>query len=334
MPDWDSHEVRQIFAGLVPDDVAAAYQKLLDADGVAEDAAAAFFDDPDMTQRLTDYGMAKIYAAAPASPVMVDPVEPEMAIRGVLSSIQAQIFELQTLLDAGTKRAFDVRGRYRSDGKGRPDLAVILTDREDIVRISGAIINDARRDFMDLDNGNREVPLAEGNRLTGPGFADSQINHRTIYDQAFMQTEVGREYLEQCAAAGQQVRWRKEVVAKIQIADTSTALVALTRTGMGGALFIHSDTVVRALREYFEFLWETSHPLGSPAPPDGSDPVPPKLRPVIDLLAQGYIKKAIQSKLHMPEKTATRRIHDIYDALGVETLFQAGVAAHRRGWVK
>lgn len=70
---------------------------------------------------------------------------------------------------------------------------------------------------------------------------------------------------------------------KLQIADTSRA-PGPHPDRCHGALLIRSGPAVSALREYFEFPWETSHPAG-PAP--ANDPVPPDLRPIINLLAQG-----------------------------------------------
>lgn len=335
MNDWNARDARKLFAGLVPDDVAAAYQKLLEADGVPEADAASFFDDEGMKQALIDYGMATVYERAPGRPPVLDPVEPEMAIAGVLSGIQTQIAELQALMSKGTRRAMEAHG-LRRGGDGRPDLAVVLTDRDEIIRISGAVINDARSDFMDLDNAHRDLPISEGTRVTGPGLTEGHLHYRVIYDQAFVQSKSGRKFIEQCIEAGQQIRWRKEIRTKMQIADTSTALVALTLTGLGGALLIRSEPVVSALREYFELLWETSHPVTRPTPDDGNDPVPTHLRPIVNLLAEGHIQKVIEESLGISEKTVRRRMDEIYNILGVtkKSLFQAGIAAHRRGWVR
>lgn len=332
MVELTPRTVQQVFAGLIPDEVAEAYEKLLNAGGVPERDAASFFGRNDIAGTLTDLGMATVYVPAPASPPIIEPVDPDLAIQGVLFSKQTEVFRLQEQLTQGHRRAIEAHGMHRVISKHRPDLAEILTDRDEISRMSGALINDARRDFMELDNLNRDVPMSIEWIVKGPASVEGQVTHRIIYDQAVVQDRVGRKVIEKCTAAGKQVRWRPQIFTKLQIADTSTALVALTLTGLGGAMLIRSEPAVCALREYFELLWSGATPVSGPAPDD--DALTPAEREILDLLGAGLTQDRIAERLGQHTSTVRRHLNTIYRKLGpgVATPYQAGVAAERKGW--
>lgn len=332
MSAWTPQTVHRVFTGLVSEEIAGAYEHLLEANGVLEEDAASFFGDEGVATALTNLGMATVYAPVPGRPSIVDPVDPDLAIQGVLNSMQAQVFDLQQLLAEGTRRAMEAHGMHRAEGRERPDLAEILTDRDEIIRVSGSLINDARRDFLELDSLRRDIPISEEMLIETPGSLKGRITHRAIYDQAYIQDDIGRKSIQACLAAGQQVRWLPEIRTKLQVADTSTALVALTLTGMGGALLIRAQPLVSALREYAELLWETATPVNSPAQNDNS-PLNPEQREVLGLLAAGLTRDSIAERIGKHKVTVGRHVTAIYHHLGVTTPFQAGAAAQRRGWL-
>lgn len=326
MTTWEPHTVRQIFGPLVPDKVTASYERLLEADGVPEQDATAFFGDESMAGTLVSLGMAMVYKLPGARPLL-EPVDPELALQGVLGSMQAQALHLQQLLIDGTRRAIEAHGmRARSKARGL-DLAEVVTDREEIGRLSGSLIHDARHDFMEIDALRRDIPDAVNWHIDGP----RSVTHRAIYDQASVQDPVARKALSAGAAAGQQIRWRPHVFTKIQLCDTSTALVALTLTGMGGALRVRSQPLVAALREYFELLWDAATPLAGSVPATGSGQLTPEQHQVLSLLAAGLSQDRIAEHMGKGLTTIRRRQSEIFQALGVTTLFQAGAEAQRRG---
>lgn len=332
MTAWEPQAVRRIFTGLVPNDIADAYEKLLEADGVREEEAAALLGGGDAVETLTGLGMATVYAPAASLPAIVEPVDPDLAIQGVLNSMQAKALDLQQLLAEGTRRAVEAHGMHRANGKSRAELAEILADRDDIIRVSGAVINDARRDFLDVDSHHRDIPLSNGYVVEVPRSLEGRITFRSICDRQMLQDEAGRKFIQACLAAGQQIRWRPEIHTKMQIADTSTALVALTLTGTGGALLIHSQPLVSALREYAELLWETATPVTGPAQDDAS-PLTPDQREVLGLLAAGLSQDRIAERLGKSRKTVQRHVTTLHQLLGATTPFQAGAAALRKGWI-
>lgn len=333
MNDWKPADARTIFAGLVPDQVADAYQRLLDADGVPAKEAAAFFKDKTTAKALTDYGMATVYERTPGMPLVLDPVEPELAIAGLVSGLHAQIDGLLKKLLHATDQSVHAHGLRRTASQDSTDLAEVLTGHDEIIRASGSVINDAQRDFMDIDTDHRDLPRTDSARLEGPGLTRDRIRHRAIYSEAVIRSKKGREFIQTCLDAGQEIRWSRNVRLKMQIADGSRALVALTQTGLNGALLIRSPLLVGLFREYFERLWDTAHPVTDTIPSGSEDPVPSRLRPYIRLLAEGCTQEAMTGRLKVAPKTVQRRMREIRDNLGAESIFELGAAAHRRGWI-
>lgn len=321
--------VRQVFAGLIPDELTKAYERLLSAGAVPQKDAAGFFGADGTLEALTSLGMATVYAAAPDRPALAEPVDPDLAILGVLNDMHDQAADLHQRLTIGTRRAAEAHGMRRTTHATQ--LAEILTDREEIIRVSGAIINDAFHDFMELENLNKDIPISETMVTRAPGSLATRITHRLICDQALLQDKDGWKYISKAVAAGQQIRWRPEIHMKMQIADTSRALVALTLTGTSGALLIRSEQTVRALREYFELLWNTSVPVGGHAP--GGDSLADEDREILSLHAAGLPHDRVAERTGKSSPTVRRHVAAMYRQLGATTPFQAGAEALRRGWI-
>jgi DNA-binding NarL/FixJ family response regulator len=85
----------------------------------------------------------------------------------------------------------------------------------------------------------------------------------------------------------------------------------------------------------FDMMWEQSLPLtaaadgraGHPAEIDSFD------RELLQLLTAGIKDQAIARQLRVSLRTVRRRLAVLINRAGVESRFQLGVAAARRGWV-
>ena len=54
---------------------------------------------------------------------------------------------------------------------------------------------------------------------------------------------------------------------------------------------------------------------------------------ILELHRQGLSPTAIARQLGITTRTVARRINEIYEALGVQSRFQAGAVARRRGLI-
>ncbi|WP_246238613.1 response regulator transcription factor [Acrocarpospora corrugata] len=81
--------------------------------------------------------------------------------------------------------------------------------------------------------------------------------------------------------------------------------------------------VVDALRALFEALWARATPLR----------YPPGAVQVLRLASQGLCDETISRVLNLSVRTVRTRSAEAMSELGVQSRFQAGVEATRRGWL-
>jgi hypothetical protein len=250
--------VRALFKDLVPDDVLAAYDRLLAAGGCPKDEAEAFAGGKDRTQALTDRGMAHVLPHSPAGPAQLQAAPPDLALQGVLVDLQTRLLRGQELLLDGHHRLAGAQAwRCADDAAQIPGhLVKVMLDRAEISERSAALINTARKDWMTLENLDTEMPLtADFAQASLPGFR-GRVRCRSIYAAEVMDHPVGRRLVHTCAEAGEQARLLPDVPMKMKLADRTAALLPLTPAGTVGALLIRAPVITAALREYFELLWE------------------------------------------------------------------------------
>lgn len=325
--------IADLFAGLVPDDVAGAYERLLATDGIPSDEAAGQVG-ARLTEELTLRGMAHILPHTTTDPAWLRPAPPDLALQGILSARQADLARGQQLLLDGYHRLADAQARYSTGLSSRlPEhLVGMISDRAELASVSAALMNTARRDWMTLDNQHAELPVTAADaRPPLPGLV-GQVRFRAIYAAAMMDDPATRENIQACADAGEEARLLPEVPVKLRMADTATAVLSLTPAGTA-ALVIRAPVVLAALRDYFDLLWERATPLNAPPPPTGAERPTPAQQKVLELMARGLNDDAIARRLDISTTTVRRHITALGDRLGTSSRFALGAAAQRRGWI-
>lgn len=155
------------------------------------------------------------------------------------------------------------------------------------------------------------------------------LSVRAIYPVRALQ--LARSVLDEHRATGEEMRLLPEVPHQMAIVGTSHAMVV---SGLGGeelhTLVIREPLLVRVFVAYFDSLWEqgAAMPAGD-EPRDRSD----DRRLLLNELARGERDEQIARSLGLGLRTVRRRVADLMIELGVETRFQAGVEAARRGWL-
>src|SRR6202453_2069682 len=95
-----------LFAGLVPGDVIAAYEKLLAAGGVAREDAERVLGGASLVEELSARGRPHALPPPPSAPATFQPASPELALLGVLADLQATLSrEQKSLLDVHRRLA-------------------------------------------------------------------------------------------------------------------------------------------------------------------------------------------------------------------------------------
>ncbi|MCZ7433452.1 helix-turn-helix transcriptional regulator [Streptomyces sp. WMMC1477] len=276
-------------------------------------------------QRLLEAGLVQQLGFTPAVYAAVPPDESLAALidhrRGELARMRSHVEELADRLRAGSRRA------------GRDQPVVELLDGEDAVLAAVARIQlQAREEVIAVD----APPYIGG----GPGNPnDLELNrlaagvaYRCVYSREALDSPETLEAMRRCTEAGEQARILPGVTLKMVVADRSTAMlpVSYTEPDPGMRLLVHGSALVDVLVCCFEQLWARATPVDArqaECGPTGRD------RELLSLLASGLKDRTIARALGVTERTVGRRLTELMAELGVETRFQAGVQAARRGWI-
>lgn len=331
MNAWESGTVQRLFEGLISKDLFTTFERLVDSDGCPMAQVEEFIGDPDLVEELVGCGMAHVSSASPDPPNVV-PAPPELALQGLLRKIQQQLLaDCERLMDGHRRLSRIDQERPRVDGI-RHRLVEVVTDRAEISRLSHALVNSARDDWMSLENSRFETPLDDATTSTAPPVFGHSVRCRSIYEAALMDSAVGERTIRDAMSQGEEARLLPRIGMKMKLADESLAMLPLTPTGMDGAMVIRSAVVVAALREYFELLWERAMPVGTQ--PESSTGLPPVEERILPLLAQGLTDEAIAHRLNVSLPTVQRRLASLKKRLAVDTRIAIVVAAMRRGWIQ
>ncbi|MFB9515880.1 helix-turn-helix transcriptional regulator [Streptomyces purpureus] len=129
-----------------------------------------------------------------------------------------------------------------------------------------------------------------------------------------------------------QARLADAIPFKMIVVDRTVAAVPLDLELLyNGMLLIRDPVVVQALVRTHHTCWDAGEELT----PDhrAPDALPERLRPVLDALLAGLTDETAASRLGMSGRTYSRRVGELFAALGTTSRFRAGAEAARRGWV-
>lgn len=155
-------------------------------------------------------------------------------------------------------------------------------------------------------------------------------------------------YLRELESSGARVRLRDSLPFRLLLVDGEAAVCPEPDNG---SFLMRGDRVMVLLNRVFETTWVDSLPLeraldrearcaeesgtesDSRPTPSAKLALAPVQEAILRSLAEGHTDQSIARSLGITTRTVTRRIREIYALLGVESRFQAGIAAQRLGIV-
>ena len=139
------------------------------------------------------------------------------------------------------------------------------------------------------------------------------------------------EMLRKRAEIGEEIGVVPSVFTRMAIVGPRRAIVP-EPLGVGSdtRVVIRQPSVVGILQAYFDELWESSTRV---EPVAGQIGLREQRRLLLAELADGVKDEQIARNLDMSLRTVRRRVAALMAELGVDTRFQAGVEAVRRGWL-
>ncbi|MHA3704128.1 LuxR C-terminal-related transcriptional regulator [Jatrophihabitans sp. YIM 134969] len=284
--------------GHPPARVAAALQRLADADLVVHDGAGAW-----------------------------DAVSPDSSLASALVRREEGVREAKRALGV-LEREF--RAARRSAHPG--DVVEILTGAEAVGTRLREAQRGANRSIRGLDRP-PYVSVRPGSNRDLLAKVEEGLDVRIVLDgaAAAWPGRLTGEILE-WRAAGDRVRIAEQLPTKVFLVDDEIALVPVVSTEASlqqSAYVVHPGSLLDALAALFEREWERASVLPSVEQSEVDDAT----AALLTLLAAGQTDAAIARAFEVSERTVQRRVQTLLARLGVTSRFQAGLRARERGWI-
>nr|WP_231704926.1 LuxR C-terminal-related transcriptional regulator [Arthrobacter gengyunqii] len=158
------------------------------------------------------------------------------------------------------------------------------------------------------------------------------VKRRTLYHSSIRDHMPTRRAVEIVTAAGGEFRTLPHLPLRVVVFDGKVAVIPRAAHAEDRAgLVIRDPNVVSIFVRLFDFAWEQAEPFLA------EEPLPHQLtstqRSILRALAAGHPDEVIARRMGISVRTCRRHIAKMLDDLGAESRFQAGVKAHRAGWI-
>ncbi|MFF0341151.1 hypothetical protein [Kribbella sp. NPDC004875] len=129
--------------------------------------------------------------------------------------------------------------------------------------------------------------------------------------------------------AGGKARVVPRIPTKLSVLDRRVVVRAIDSTVLAdGFQIMYDPALVARLVGIHRELWQTGT-----EPETDADDLPPHLRALLPALASGQPDSIAARYLGISARSYSRRVGELLTNLGVQTRFQAGAEAARRGWL-
>ncbi|GIF94963.1 transcriptional regulator [Catellatospora citrea] len=269
---------------------------------------------------------------AAGRPGMLRAVSPKLGLTALLAHVEAELSERQQYFATVRASIVAVADAY-DNGHERDE--VVRLDGLDAVRDRLAeLARTARHECATFTAGNALPPTAiESGKSLNQLALERGVAIRNIYQESSRNDPATLAYATWMASIGGRSRTVATVPMRLTLIDREIALLPLDVTDSSkGALEIRSGSMVAALCLLFDQTWELATPFGETPQLDEHGLNPQELT-VLRLLNAGHTDESVGRKLGVSGRTARRIVADLMKRLGVESRFQAGAEAVRRGWL-
>jgi DNA-binding CsgD family transcriptional regulator/sugar-specific transcriptional regulator TrmB len=264
------------------------------------------------------------------------PVSPEIVLSPLLLRKEAELDEQRARLTQERAALAALSSDYAALAAHRADSGVERLEGVDAVRVR--LVELAHRATLEVrtfvPGGAFSAAALEAGRPLDEQNLARGVRMRTVYLDSVRNDPATVEYATWLASLGGETRTVPALPMRMILSDHSTALIPIDADNSKlGALLIRYPGMVRALEELFDMVWESAVPLG--APPQGLPEEAPTDREaaLLRMLAAGLTDEGIARKMGVSLRTVRRNTADLQKRLGVQSRFQAGAEAVRRGWL-
>jgi predicted DNA-binding transcriptional regulator len=304
---------------------------LAKSDGTAAEMATGLGTTPSRVRRavtrLVDVGLLRREGHG-----QYRPVSPQTALSALLARRRA---ETEAAFTAVWDTVDDLAGEYRASRlqEDPTGLVEVITGEDEITLRVAELMQSVRTHFWVLDRppylGVYTPELEEELTMDLLGRG---VDIRSVYTPEALAPTGRLEVLTGLARRGEQARILPALPFRLRIMDRRVALVALEAGRYDRIAVVHRSGLLDALLELFDAYWQRAQPIVATAAAAPGGPAPEDLL-LLKMLQAGYKDQAIARQLGMSARTVTRRIAAIASGLGLDTRFQVGAEAAKRGWI-
>ncbi|MFE9018939.1 LuxR C-terminal-related transcriptional regulator [Streptomyces sp. NPDC007808] len=305
-PDWDIHAIQQ-HLGLAEDEVRSALDRLAQLSLLRPGSGDEHF--------VTANPDVELKPLLERMEAELDEQRAKLARdRATVAALTAEYTSLR--IHAGTQGLERLEGldgvRVRLQ-----ELAQSATGEVRAFMPGGAMSPGALQAARPLD----EDTLARGVRMQTVYLDSVRNDHATV------------EYATWFTARGGQARTAPSLPMRLILCDRSVAVLPVNQdASRDGAFVIHLSSVIAALNQLFDLVWERAAPLGDVPAPDCEGPSERDLA-LLKMLEDGLTDEGVARKLGVSIRTVRRLMADLLKRLNAQSRFQAGVEAARLGWL-
>ncbi|MGW0392133.1 LuxR C-terminal-related transcriptional regulator [Streptomyces sp. NPDC003042] len=164
---------------------------------------------------------------------------------------------------------------------------------------------------------------------------ENGVRIRAIYHQRITASPEASEMLRRRVEAGVEIRLSPAVPMNMIIADQQFAVLPVHPDDRAtGAILARGPALVRSYLALYEHCWHTATPYGDDtAAEHGGDGLSEQQRAALKMLASGMKDEKVARTLGVSLRTVSRMLSELMQELGASSRFEAGVRAHRLGWL-
>jgi len=251
------------------------------------------------------------------------------------TAVEVLVLQRQEELERTRLAATELERVHRVREQDPIRLVEVVTGREAIRQRWLQLERTAKRELVAFDRPPYMNPPSEQTNPPEDAGLQKGVRFRVVYDHSALAYPGYLRIIEGYVADGEEARVVPELPMKLDIIDSSAALVPFDYEGPGPptALIVQARSLVRALAMLFETVWQRATPFGKePDPPEPGGLINrPETLTLLNLLAAGLKDEVIARQLDIDLRTVGRRIRRIMDEFGATSRFQLGLQLGARG---
>lgn len=306
------------------------YRLLLRSSGYSLDALGEMLGAPvdDIStrlQRLRDDGLVRLAGA------VVEALPPERALSELIAAEAHRLEQVGAELEGLRRLLPSLVAEHRAveHPNGEP-VAVEAIEGGDVLELLRALAASSPGEMLWLRPDQWRYGVSQDIDAWVLERLHAGRPSRAIYPARVLQE--APDVIRTRGEAGEQVRVLSRLPGRVAIFGETGALMSESWSSPSGRrLLVRQEGVVGALTALFESLWERAMVVPGLGPQVRNQAAERQL--LLDQLASGAKDEQIARSLGMSLRTVRRRVAEILLELGVDSRFQAGVEAVRRGWL-